>query len=62
MSTAAEEGQVVDDGDVYEMAGLLDHPGNGFKVTASMFGDENFRGALGRGRRVIAGVERMHSP
>lgn len=46
MSVAAEEGQVVDDGDINEVVGLLDYPGNGFKVIAAMFGDENIWGAL----------------
>lgn len=46
MSVAAEEGQVVNDGDIYEMVGLLDDPGNGFKIIATIFGDENIWGAL----------------
>lgn len=46
MGTAAEEGQVVDDGDVNEVAGLLDDPGNGFQVTTAIFGDENIWRAL----------------
>lgn len=48
MGAAAEEGQVVDDGDVDEMPGLLDDPGNGFQVTATISGDENIWGALER--------------
>ena len=46
VSVAAKEGQVIDDGDIYEMAGLLDDPGNGFQIIATIFGDENIRGAL----------------
>lgn len=45
VSAAAEEGQVIDDGDIYEMAGLLDDPGNGFQIIATIFGDENIWGA-----------------
>lgn len=46
VSVAAEEGQVVDDGDIYEMLGLLDDPGNRFKIIATLFGDENIWRAL----------------
>lgn len=46
MSVPAQEGQVVDDGDVYEVACLLDDSGNGFEVIATLFGDENVWGGL----------------
>jgi len=41
LSAAAEERQIINNGDVYEMAGLLDDPGNGLQITATIFGDEN---------------------
>lgn len=60
VSVAAEEGQVVDDGDIYEMLGLLDDPGNRFKIIATLFGDENIWRALWSeeegGQRQLGGV------
>lgn len=46
VSVSAQEGHVVDDGDVNEMVCLLYHSGNGFKIIAAIFGDENIWGGL----------------
>lgn len=46
MGVSAQEWQVVDDGDVYEVFGLLYDPGDGFKVVAAVFGDEDVRRGL----------------
>lgn len=46
MSVAAKERQVIDDGYIYEMTGFLDDHGNGFQITATIFGDESIWGAL----------------
>lgn len=58
MSVSAQEGQVVDDGDVYEVACLLDDSGNGFEIIAALFGDENIWGGLsseeGKQQRLIS--------
>lgn len=46
MGVSAQQRQVVDDGDVYEVLGLLYDPGDGFKVVAAVFGDEDVRRGL----------------
>lgn len=46
MSVSAQEWQVVDEGDVYEVVSLLYDPGDGFKVVAAVFGDEDVRRGL----------------
>lgn len=46
MGVAAEERQVINDRDIYEMVSLLDDPGNGFQITATISGKENIWGGL----------------
>lgn len=45
-SAFVSEGQIISDGDIYEMLGLVDDLGNGLQITATMFGNKNIRRAL----------------
>lgn len=46
MSVSAQEWQVVGNGDIYEVVRLLYDSGDGFKIIAAIFGDENVWGGL----------------
>lgn len=46
MSVSAQEWQIVGDGDIYELGCLLYDSGDGFKIIAAIFGDENVWGGL----------------
>lgn len=61
MSVSAQEWQVVDEGDVYEVVSLLYDPGDGFKVVAAVFGDEDVRRGLSSDTEQPISTHNVHS-
>lgn len=61
MGVSAQEWQVVDDGDVYEVLSLLYDPGDGFKVVAAVFGDEDVRRGLSTHKKQLISFVHFNS-